>query len=295
MGSGLLETLLARLEALNARLEHLEGNGVTLGVVCSDYIQGEMNETTNTTDVASEATNSTVATTTPVNGVELDKDGVPWDARIHSSTKAKTTKDVWKRRKGVTDLEFAQITEELKAAASSTVSAPETTTAPETTNVNATAPSKPGTPHKPSMPNTPSKPGTPAGAATNTQPLIPLIDRITGFHGVSPMVVSAELKAKFGVEFVNNLNADQIEECKVWLTGWVDYLDDIADVIGDISDMDAARNGADGLFAGVGLYLQQHGSTDGKLGTVPKGQLSELFTVLNKYCSEWSNYYKSQQ
>lgn len=283
MGSGLLETLLARLETLNARLERLENQN---GNVVAMNIQGEMNETTTTTDVTSEAT------TAPVSGVELDKNGVPWDGRIHASTKTKTAKGEWKRRKGVTDIELAQITAELKASVGS---APETTTAPETTNVNATAPSKPGTPHKPSMPNTPSKPGTPAGATTNTQPLIPLIDRITGFHGVSPMVVSAELKAKFGVEFVNNLNADQIEECKVWLNGWVDYLNDIADVIGDISDMDAARNGADGLFAGVGLYLQQHGSTDGKLGTVPKNQLSELYTVLNKYCSEWSNYYKSQQ
>lgn len=294
MGSGLLETLLARLEALNARLDRIEGNGISLGVVCSDYIQGEMDETANTTDVASETTTDAAASTTPVSGAELDKNGVPWDGRIHASTKTKTAKDEWKRRKGVTDLEFAQITAELKE---SVASAPSTagTTAPETTNVNATVPSKPGSPHKPSMPNTPSKPSAPAGAATNTQPLIPLIDRITGFHGVSPVVVSAELKAKFGVEFINNLNADQVEECNVWLTGWVDYLDDIAAVIGDISDMDAARNGADGLFAGVGLYLQQHGSTDGKLGTVPKGQLSELYTVLNKYCSEWSNYYKSQQ
>ncbi len=36
----------------------------------------------------------------PAADVELDTDGVPWDARIHSSTKNKTVKGVWKIARG---------------------------------------------------------------------------------------------------------------------------------------------------------------------------------------------------
>ena len=37
----------------------------------------------------------------PAPEVELDKNGIPWDARIHTSTKKKTTKGLWKRKPGV--------------------------------------------------------------------------------------------------------------------------------------------------------------------------------------------------
>lgn len=42
--------------------------------------------------------------------VELDKDGVPWDERIHSGSKSKTEKGVWKKRKGVDDAFYRNTT-----------------------------------------------------------------------------------------------------------------------------------------------------------------------------------------
>lgn len=45
------------------------------------------------------STGASVATATPT--IELDKEGLPWDERIHSSTKSKNEDGKWKLRKGM--------------------------------------------------------------------------------------------------------------------------------------------------------------------------------------------------
>ncbi|OYW62723.1 MAG: hypothetical protein B7Z31_00185 [Rhodobacterales bacterium 12-65-15] len=61
-------------------------------------------------------------------GVELDKDGIPWDGRIHASTKTKTVEAVWKKKRGVEQAEVDRVTAELRttmmAPAASVVEAP---------------------------------------------------------------------------------------------------------------------------------------------------------------------------
>lgn len=61
----------------------------------------------------------TLASVTPVapaNGVELDAEGLPWDARIHASTRTKTQKKVWTARKGINDEGLvARVKAELRA------------------------------------------------------------------------------------------------------------------------------------------------------------------------------------
>ena len=42
-----------------------------------------------------------------------DKNGLPWDARIHSSNHKLTDKGVWQRRRGITDMEFERVRNEL--------------------------------------------------------------------------------------------------------------------------------------------------------------------------------------
>lgn len=42
-----------------------------------------------------------------------DKNGLPWDARIHSSNHKLTDKGVWQRRRGITDMEFERVKNEL--------------------------------------------------------------------------------------------------------------------------------------------------------------------------------------
>ena len=44
---------------------------------------------------------------------EIDKDGLPWDARIHSSNGKKTAKGYWQRRRGLDELTFITVKNEL--------------------------------------------------------------------------------------------------------------------------------------------------------------------------------------
>ena len=54
--------------------------------------------------------------------LELDKEGLPWDARINSANQAKTVKNVWKAKKGGGKLD-ATATEAVKAELRATVAA----------------------------------------------------------------------------------------------------------------------------------------------------------------------------
>jgi hypothetical protein len=61
----------------------------------------------------------TVATVTPFPasvGVELDKNGLPWDERIHAGTKSKKADGSWKAKRGVDKDFVAQVEAELRAA-----------------------------------------------------------------------------------------------------------------------------------------------------------------------------------
>ena len=54
----------------------------------------------------------------------LDSTGLPWDARIHASTRTQTQKGVWKAKKGVDDATVAQVTAELRQAMGAPAPAP---------------------------------------------------------------------------------------------------------------------------------------------------------------------------
>lgn len=75
---------------------------------------------------------------------ETDNQGLPWDGRIHASSKLMTTKGNWKRRRGVEDKVYNQVVAELTAGA--TAVAQETEAAAETEAVLAEVPPVPETP-----------------------------------------------------------------------------------------------------------------------------------------------------
>lgn len=73
--------------------------------------------------------------------VELDINGVPWDARIHSTSKKKTKGGIWRRGRGVDDATFTNVMVELKAQTGvPTPHAPVMTPTPPTPPVTPTAP-----------------------------------------------------------------------------------------------------------------------------------------------------------
>jgi hypothetical protein len=52
---------------------------------------------------------------------ELDNADMPWDIRIHSGAKTKTTNGIWKKRKGVTKEDYASISDEIMGKSSEVV------------------------------------------------------------------------------------------------------------------------------------------------------------------------------
>jgi hypothetical protein len=46
----------------------------------------------------------------------LDKEGIPWDGRIHMSTKNRTVEGVWKRKRNVPDEEYNRVVAELRVS-----------------------------------------------------------------------------------------------------------------------------------------------------------------------------------
>lgn len=63
-------------------------------------------------------TASGAAPSIPASGVELDKNGLPWDERIHAGTKTKIKSGEWKAKKGVEAATVAQVEAELRARVS---------------------------------------------------------------------------------------------------------------------------------------------------------------------------------
>ena len=51
----------------------------------------------------------------PASLVPLDKNGLPWDSRIHASTKTQNADATWRNKRGVSDEEIARVTAELRA------------------------------------------------------------------------------------------------------------------------------------------------------------------------------------
>lgn len=60
-------------------------------------------------------TASGAAPSTPASSVELDKNGLPWDERIHAGTKTKLKSGEWKAKKQVDPALVAQVEAELRA------------------------------------------------------------------------------------------------------------------------------------------------------------------------------------
>lgn len=56
-----------------------------------------------------------VITPAAIAAAELDKEGMPWDERIHAGTKTKTAAGIWTKRKGVDDAVREAVTAELRA------------------------------------------------------------------------------------------------------------------------------------------------------------------------------------
>lgn len=87
MGEGLLEKILARLEAIETRLA-----GQTVTATLGETVSNNITVITDTP-----VTTPAVVASEPE--VTIDKDGCPWDERINTATKTTTAKGVYTRKK----------------------------------------------------------------------------------------------------------------------------------------------------------------------------------------------------
>jgi len=118
---------------------------------------------------APEAPEAPVAEQPAAPAAELDKDNLPWDGRIHASSKKQNADGRWKKRRGISVEEIQKVEDELKALmaipAGAAPEAPEApAAAPEAPEAPTTAPEAPEAPA--AAPDAPEAPAAPASSPT---------------------------------------------------------------------------------------------------------------------------------
>lgn len=135
-----------------------------------------------------------VTTDTTTSGITFDKNGLPWDERIHSSTKALTATGEWRKKRGVSDALVTQVENELRGTMQSTGPAPGAT--PPTNTPPATGPALPGS-TGPALPGAglPSLPG--ANAAPVVDPVYTAFVKFIADNTNSPANPAGKLTDAF--------------------------------------------------------------------------------------------------
>lgn len=118
MSQGIFEQLLAEQKQTNVLLEGiLRALGKTPTVTLESTVDAVTAQagSTATPSLVDASAQETETDTNEEAGLVLDKDGVPWDERIHSSNKKQGAKNgLWQKKRGVDDKYHAEITAQLK-------------------------------------------------------------------------------------------------------------------------------------------------------------------------------------
>jgi hypothetical protein len=122
-----------------------------------------------------------------------DSNNLPWDARIHASSRTQTKDGVWTKRKGVSGVEFARVSGELLSAAPAPVVVPFTPLAPQ-----------PGAPASgaplvaPAPPPPAPAPPPPVAGNTDAPTIFPEFCKWLTAKGLTPPQAEVHIKA-FGL------------------------------------------------------------------------------------------------
>lgn len=263
---GLLEQLLARLDTLNARLDKLE-NGQPASVTVENKVEGT------TTTVEQTEAGVTVTTT-----VELDKNGIPWDERIHAGTKRKNADGTWSMKKGVDKELAAQIIAEYQSA---TV----TTTVPA-------APAKPGVPTPPVPPAAPAKPGVPAAPskpeeAGPTVKAARLSNVLINDMGVDYDLVIAGVLAPRGYDQFGSVTTEEAADVLKDLEKWEENLKNLVKEFADLRGMAEGTEHAQAVEDGLAYYVSNNDGEGDDPATIPFAKLYDAYVEVAKWSNEW--------
>ena len=272
---GLLEQLLARLDALNARLDKLE-NGVNVPVT----VTMDVNHTT----PGSTAANDDDATDQPA--VELDKNGIPWDERIHAGTKRKNADGTWSLKKGVDKELAAQIIAEYQSAGGG-VEAPAAPSKPS-------APAAPSAPTPPSPPSAPSKPSAPvppappkAEDAGPTVKAARLSNVLINDMGVDYDLVIAGVLAPRNYDQFGSVPAEEAADVLKDLEKWEENLKNLVKEFADLRGMAEGTEHAQAVEDGLAYYVSNNDGEGDDPATIPFAKLYDAYVEVAKWSNEW--------
>ncbi len=167
-----------------------------------------------------------VAPIPPASGVELDTKGLPWDERIHSSSKAKIASGEWKAKRGINDPVFvANVEAELRGMVAAGVSVPEAMDTLDPAAVFGAQPAAqevppPPTPFVPPVASSaPVAPVAPSASAdpTTFEQLMPRITSAVMSQILPPTAVGAACTAH-GLANVVALQTSPVHVPLVWAT-----------------------------------------------------------------------------
>ena len=271
---GLLEKLLERLDTLNARLDALEGKDVTVN------IQPVIKKTISEGDHPAEP------------AIELDKNGIPWDERIHAGTKRKNADGTWSLKKGVDKELAAQIISEYQStapAAQEKPSAPAKPAAPA-----APAPSKPGVP---SAPTAPSKPGVPSAPTAPSAPKAEdagptvkaarLSNVLINDMGVDYDLVIAGVLAPRGYDQFGSVPTEQAADVLKDLEKWEENLKNLVKEFADLRGMAEGTEHAQAVEDGLAYYVSNNDGEGDDPATIPFAKLYDAYVEVAKWSNEW--------
>lgn len=133
---------------------------------------------------------------------DLDAAGIPWDERIHASTKTRNKDDTWTRRRNTPDATFDAVMTELKGGAAVPPPPAAAATAPPPPPPSAPVPTTPAAPAPSPVPAAP--------AASSTAPAAPAADYekpATDFPQLMVKVTKAQAAGKITVPVVEGFIA----------------------------------------------------------------------------------------
>ena len=273
---GLLEQLLARLDTLNARLDKLEN--------CQPTAVGEsitIGERTNVVGTVEQTT-----TELPGEGVELDKNGIPWDERIHAGTKRKNADGTWSLKKGVDKELAAQIIAEYQSAGGG-VEAPAAPSKPSAPAAPS-APAKPGVPAAPSKPSAPVPPAPPkAEDAGPTVKAARLSNVLINDMGVDYELLIAGVLTPRNYDQFGSVPAEEAADVLKDLEKWEENLKNLVKEFADLRGMAEGTEHAQAVEDGLVYYVSNSGGEGDDPATIPFAKLYDAYVEVAKWSNEW--------
>lgn len=136
---------------------------------------------------------------------ETDSSGLPWDARIHASTKTVNKDGTWKKRKGVQQVDVDAVEAELRAANAPTAPVPTAPFPPVDGRI--IVPTQPAPAFNPPMPPAPVATPAPVPTAPVAAPAAPSRDFSGLMRHISTLYQTGRLTDQnFSAEIVTAIN-----------------------------------------------------------------------------------------